>query len=752
MKKILLALLLSCLTFVSVRATVIWSEPFSYANGVITNVSSGAWVKFSGSGTDGLGDMFEYNNYLEVAATISGTSTSPLSRQDDDYRLLCTTPGCSYTNGAQPLYASFIVICTNLPNAAGTYFASFYSTASGYFGRIWAQTTGTVVSNTWRLGATANHTTPFIFPVDLATNVPYQVVVFWDASGTWNFDLWVNPISQSDTFAKATDQTTQPIAVNAFAFRQAGTFGSAFFKIQNLVTATTFSDASPTPTYTSPIILVQPQNTTNSTYTTMTLTSLATGQSLADLFYQWQKADSSSPGSFTNVPGANANVLSIVDAQLTDAAQYQMIVSNLTSGLSATSSPAWLVPQDIPGPPQICGQPAASTSAYYGQTVTLTVCVNGAPPASGTWGTWYYNGNLIGSVVGGQTVGTNDTVSSDGLTLTIANVEANNGTAGTYYCHLVGYYSAYSTNTANAVVVALPPVVTNIYYLRGLVDNNNLPTNTTTVFRVTGTVISKTNYSTAVNGEYVIQDATGGITVYNYGAGGLIPKLGDNVTVTGPLGQYQSMMEIEPDVANAGTGVITNYSTNLPPSKVLSCSFTNGVGYGGISNAFRLYEGTLLTFTNVHFPAADGTTMWAGNTTYAMVDAQGNAIPLYVYYGFANLLSMVIPTGTVWRVTGPMCFYLSTTAADRSSGYQFEPSMPEDFQINPATTTITLTLGNPTLTWPALPLTLYSVLRATNVNGPYTLLAGNLVFTGTTGQYTDANPTPATRYYKITSP
>jgi hypothetical protein len=746
MKKVLLAFLLSCLAIVSLRADVIWTENFAYGNGNLPTVSSGVWVRDSGTGND----AYEYNGYLEVGPT----GGSPVSRQDDCYRYY----GNTYSNKI-PQFASFTVICTNLPTAAnyvGTYFASFYSTNAGYYGRIYGTLSNTVVPNTWRLAVSA-HATPFsvAYPVDLATNVPYQVVVEWDPVSGQDIMLWVNPISSTDpSSVNSSDTFSQPaLPVNAFSFRQASGFFNAFFKIGSLVAATTFAEASPTPAYTSPSFVIQPQNTTNFTGTTMSLGALANGQSLSSLTFQWQKTNTALAGSFTNIPvlvnpTANANVLTISGAAVTDTALYQVIVSNPTSGLSATSSPAWLVVQNIPGPPAICGQPAASTSAYYGQTVTLSVCVNGTPPTSGTWGTWYYNGSLINMV----TVGTNDTVSPDGLTLTIANVEANNGTAGTYYCHLVGFYTAYYTNSANAVVIALPPVVTNIYYLRGLVDNNNLPTNTTTLFQVTGTVISKTNYSTAVNGEFLIQDATGGITVYWYGAGGLLPNLGDNVTVTGPLGQYQSMMEIEPDTSNLATGVITNYSTNLPASTVLPLTFTNSVAYGGISNAFRLYEGTLLTFTNVHFPAADGTTMWAGNTTYAMVDAQGNAIPLYVYYGFANLLSMVIPTGTVWRVTGPMCFYLSPTAADRSSGYQFEPSMPEDFQINPATTTITLTAGSPTLTWPTLPLTLYSVLRATNVTGPYAVLATGLYFPGTTGQYTDANPTPATRFYKITSP
>ena len=746
MKKVLLTLLLSCLTFISVRADVIWTENFAYGNGNLPTVSSGVWVRTSGTGND----LFEFNNYLEVSAT----GGVPVSRQDDCWRYY----GNTYSN-KMVQYASFTVICTNLPNAAGTYFASFYSTnavGGGFFGRIFAGTAGTVVSNTWRLGMSA-HSTPVtnIYPVDLATNVPYQVVAEWDPINNYDITLWVNPISSSDTAVNSSDvYATTNAPVNAFAFRQASSFGNAFFKIANLVAATTFSEAWPTPAYTSPSFVIQPKNTTNFVGASTSLSAVANGQSLADLTYQCQEADTSNPGTFTNVPGATANVLTIASPATTDSGQYRVTVTNPFSTLSATSSSAWLVFLNIPVPPQICGQPTLTNSVFYGQTVTLSVCANGTPPITYQW---YYNtvSNYSGSAaIDGVTVGTNDS-GFGGATLTIANVRPANTTTGYYYCHMTAP-NTLTTNTAIAQVSALPPVVTNIYYLRGLVDPVfYLPTNTTTYFQVTGTVISKQNMTASTSSEFFIQDATGGICVFVGGGAGWVPNLGDNVTVTGPLGNYNSLMEFNLSATNPGHTIVTNSSGNaLPPSIVLPFTFTNSPAYGGISNAFRTYQGSLLTFTNVTFPDADGVKTWADiySGNYQMLDSQGNSLLLYAYYNFTNMQATIIPTGTVWRVTGPMSFYLSTTAADRSAGYQFEPSMVEDWQINPATTAITLTAGSPTLTWPALPLTLYSVLRATDVNGPYTLLAGNLKFTGTTGQYTDANPTPATRFYKITSP
>ena len=125
MKKILTLVLPLLLAAGSLRADLIWYEPFSYADGDLPIVSSGAWVNFSGATP-----LKVYNSHLEVSS-----GSAPASRDGDEYRLF-TAP---YTNSTQVLYASFLVACTNLPNAAGTYFASFYG-PNVYYGRIWART------------------------------------------------------------------------------------------------------------------------------------------------------------------------------------------------------------------------------------------------------------------------------------------------------------------------------------------------------------------------------------------------------------------------------------------------------------------------------------------------------------------------------------------------------------------------------------------------------------------------------------
>ena len=267
MKKLAALLFFSILTAISLRANLIWYEGFNYANGNITNVSSGVWQNFSA----GSNDMYVVNGSLQVSTTGNAVS----SRSDDDLRVL---PGAAITNTVQVLYASFTVICTNLPNGAGSYFASFYNpktgTGGGYFGRVQAFTNGTVVPNTWRLGVTDNtlSSNPANggYPVDLALNTPYQVVEELDPITLQAATIWINPINitqtgspPAETDYTASDSigaaTTTP--VDAYAFRQASSFGNGFWIITNLAVATTFAEAATNiwPTNaTAPKIVYQP--------------------------------------------------------------------------------------------------------------------------------------------------------------------------------------------------------------------------------------------------------------------------------------------------------------------------------------------------------------------------------------------------------------------------------------------------------------------------------------------------------------
>jgi hypothetical protein len=733
MKKTLLAALLFCLAVMTVRADLIWYDSFNYADGAIITNSSGLWIRHGGSATPS--DSLVKNHKVEISAT-GGT----VSRQDDVHRLFPAT----YTNAQMVVYASFTVNFTNLPNAAGTYVAHFSDNTTGdFFGRLYALTgTNLCLPNTFRLGiAATGGTANKIFPVDLALNTDYQVVVSYDplASDPVGLaaTLWVNPLSSSDTSLVTSDAVSaalQTKIMQAYCFRQASSFGSCFLTVSNLAVATSYDEAATNVWSTAlqaPSIAYQPQGITNFVGNSGTMSLVANGRGLTSLTYQWQHYG-------TNIvnPDGNTNVLNFAALALTDNGPYTVVVSNATGGLSTTSAAAYVSASNNPIPPAISKQPT-NTTVYYGQTATFTVVANGAPPVTYQW---LYNGTPID--------GATD------ATLSVLNVNTNNGTTGTYKVDVTNPYG--TTHSASAVLSAIGAPVVTIGALRTMVDSTfYLPTNTTALFTTTGIVTSYTNLTTTGNSEFIMQDATGGIAVFVAGNGNILPQAGDSVTVTGPLGQFNSLLELNLSSADPSHVVVTNSSNNpVPAGVVLPFNFTNSVAYGGISNAIRLYESAVVTFTNVYFPAGFTNGTFASGVNYLMTNLNGDTFVFRVDARVFDIIGQPIPQ-FAWSVSGPMSFFLGATAADRSAGYEFLPTRYADIVTNApaqATGTIALAAGKPVVSWVAQPYTSYSVLKATNVAGPYVPVASGLMFTGTTGSYTDTNAAPATRFYEIVSP
>ena len=651
--------LLSFFAALSARADLIWYDGFNYANGFVETVSTNLWVTNStggGGGTGSPNDMYVNNHLLEVSAT-GGTD----SRVNDCNRLLSVTNNSVYTNSPQVLYASFTVICTNLPNSSGTYFASFYSAftnGGGYLGRIHALTNGTVLPNTWRLGVSYAGTLENAENgVDLALNTPYQVVAELDPVNYNDVTLWVNPINSSDPSSIASRDFNSPTTgitniINAFSFRQPSSFGNAFFQITNLALATTFAEAATnvwTTNAVPPTIAYQPVALTNYVASSVSLSAVANGQGLGSLTYQWQVSAAANNSNPVNVSGGefsgvNANILSINNAQTWDSGYYTLIATT-PYGLSATSSVAKVLISAAPVPPSFVTEPASQT-VYNGLTVIFSTTVISPGNVSYTW----YSNNVV------VTAGQSD--SGDTSSLELDNVQTN---------FAASYKVAVTNNvvptqgivSTNAVLTILTPQQVTIAYLRSLVDplNGYLPTNSppTIAYQVTGTVTTFTNLTSGNTSSYYLQDGTGGIDIFATGGSTFRPAQGDVVTFIGVLSGYATGLELYADTYDTSFPYTsyTDTGNTAPLPTPISIPF-NVISADGLNFVNTNLAGSLVKLTGVYFGANAGTTIsTTANEIVTVTNSSGQSFNLEFFDLDLDTAGQTLPS-YAYSVSGVM--------------------------------------------------------------------------------------------------
>jgi len=131
--------------------------------------------------------------------------------------------------------------------------------------------------------------------------------------------------------------------------------------------------------------------------------------------------------------------------------------------------------------------------------------------------------------------------------------------------------SSMAREEATLVIIdnCLPPLstTTNIAYLRSLVGTANwVPTNTTSLFTVDGTVTTYTNLSLDPAYElFFMQDGTSGIAVlFSGGTNQFMPQAGDRLRVTASLTSIDGLLLLAPNYAS-----ITNVVWRLSASNAL---------------------------------------------------------------------------------------------------------------------------------------------------------------------------------------
>lgn len=697
------------------RADLIYYEGFNYPDGNITNTSDNVWVNFSGNGFH---DMLVASQKLQVSATSStllGPNGETSGRADDDYRFLSLTNGSIYTNSVQLLYASFTVICTNLPNGGGSYFASFYSSSKGYCGRLMAFTNGTVLPNTWRIGVTGNtlstNKADGGYPVDLALNTPYQVVEELDPVTLDAATVWINPLniyqtglSPSETRYTSSDgfgfATTTP--VNAFAFRQASSFGNSFFVVTNLTTATTFAEAATNIWATNavpPVIVRQPNAMTNFVGAPFTLSALADGQGLGNLTYQWLRNGSPYPN------GNGTNTLYVSSAETTDSGNYTLVVTT-PYGLSVTSSVTKVLITAQPAPPSFVAEPA-SQSLYSGQNVIFSTTV--VTPGNPSF-TWYSNNVVV-------TVGQSD--NGNGSSLELDNVQASY--AATYKVAVTNDVYPTGIISTGAVLTVKVPASVSIAYLRSLVDPvtyqaTNIPPSI--AYQVTGIVTTYTNLTTSDTSSYYLQDATAGINIFVTGGSTFRPQQGDVLTFTGVLSSYTSGLELYADATASSAFPYTSF-TDLS-NNIAGLPAPISIPYTVLdnpNNANYNLGGSFVKISDVYFGTNAGTVLsTSANTTVTVTNSAGQPFHLFFTDLDLDVAGQTLPA------------YASSVAGILySANYVVTNTLVvtrfSDINTNllpvPAPLGIGYTAGTLTFNWTNSTFVLQA---STNVVGPYTTI------------------------------
>jgi hypothetical protein len=705
MKKYLLTFAVSCLAAASLRADLIFYEGFNYSDGATTNVSAGVWIIHSTGGTVGTppgNDSFVKNNRLEI----SGNSSTNAPRQADIHRNFCTS-ACPYTNGAQVVYSSFTINCTNLPTTVSNYIAHFFVNSSTFHARVFS-IIGTV-PGTWRLGISgANNAVSKIFPADLAPNTDYQVVVGWDPVTTFAATLWVNPISSSDPNVVSIDAVTAPPAATGYAFRQASGATSFFADVTNLAVATTFDEAAtnvwPTNAV-APIVAIQPKTRTNFVGDAMNLFGIIAGQGQASIAYQWVK-----DGANISNPNGNSNVLSFTSAQTTDSGNYSLI-GTTPYGLSVTTAVAFLWVTNPPVPPTITQQPG-NTNVFAHQTVALKVVATGPPPLSYAW---FLNNNPV--VDGPNFSG------SGSDTLVVSDITATDGTTGTYRVEVSNPFG--TTPGTNFVLSVTNPPAVSLAYLRTLVDGNFIATNTTQLWQVTGTVTTFTNLTTGNTASYYIQDATAGINMFVTFGQTFRPQQGDVVTLVGFMQSFQGNLELEADTTDNAATSYTVLSNNLAllPAPVV-------IPYNDITNNIKLaetLEGSVVMLTNVFFTNSAIVVATNANTTIVVTNDNGQNFSLLFSSQDLDTANQTLPP-FAYTVRGILTQNTNTPNVNLNRGYQLTVTKFSDIVTDPPPA-MTLTQSHSgtitALSWDAVPYAYsYSVIASPDVTGPYLPTAG----------------------------
>jgi hypothetical protein len=359
-------------------------------------------------------------------------------------------------------------------------------------------------------------------------------------------------------------------------------------------------------------------------------------------------------------------------------------------------------PIGVSGAPQIFTD-VKSTNVYAGRTVTFNVIASGSDPLTYQW----YYPNLSAPLSDGGNIS-----GSASAALTLSSVTTNQ--IGNYQVIIHNSFGSVTSSIANLQVKL--PITTNIAYLRTLQDPVNwAPTDTTNLYTVQGTVTTVVNLTTTGNSEFFIQDGTGGIAVFVSG-GSYVPDQGTVVQVTGPLGQFDGLLELNLVASNPDHSVTAIGGGPLPAPQIFNFSSSANIPF------MEATEGSLVVVSNVYLGSTNSSFV-SGNVT--LTNLSGQTFTLFVHANSTDIIGQSIPPFAT-SIIGVLSQFKST--APYTSGYELDITQSSD-----------LVAGTPPVIVPSIPLNIqlsggslvltwsdssFALQSATNVAGPYSTITG----------------------------
>jgi Bacterial Ig domain/Immunoglobulin I-set domain len=312
--------------------------------------------------------------------------------------------------------------------------------------------------------------------------------------------------------------------------------------------------------------------------------------------------------------------------------------------------------------PSIVSQPAG-LNIYKGDSASFSVTAGGTAPLAFQW--YYTNSSGAVKLIDGSSgygFGT-ITNSTNAAPLTLSYVDP--AQAGGYFVVITNVTGAITSSVANLTVGIRTPIATTIYAIRTNQTANWTPADTTNLYTVTGTVYTLFNMTAATSREFYIEDASGeGIPVFVGGGSFTMPNPGDSVTVTGPIGQYNGLLEFNLSASNPTHSFTINSSGNpLPTPKYFNLASLTNIAFVETN-----IEGSLVVVSNVFLqqPFVAG---FVGAANVVMTNAAGVKLNLFVNAGASDVIASPVPRFAS-SIVGLFGQY--TTASPATNSYEVD--------------------------------------------------------------------------------